>query len=519
MTNALVDRIYLGAYNYTPQDSVDTTYFTIDYALPYNSFHHDFGPLHIGHLYRFAVTLHEILAEEENEGKSVVLYSRTDSRSRANAACILCCYMVLVQSWPPHLALAPITQAEPPFMPFRDAGYAPADFILTIQDIVYGVWKAKENKLLDLKSFNLEEYELYERVDQGDFNEIPPHFVAFASPQQSDYNAPLNYPFCQVLDYFTANDVQLVVRLNSELYNAEEFENRGVKHMDLIFDDGTCPTMPFVQMFIGAAQSVISQNGKVAVHCKAGLGRTGCLIGAYLIYTYGFTAQEVIGYMRFMRPGMVVGPQQHWLYLHQNEFRDWRYTMTLSKTPDASLNDLYPLVPIDSPEAAGSKKSSKSPPRTPERSILSEMENNTNNNSALPVPTPGQPRKYSPKQKSPSREYPTTTNSDDEQEPEDQENCHTPIVMEKVPKRNITDSLSQKHQMYMGRQLRTVSNPSPQRAKSRSTSYQLTTTTTTTTTITSAEPPLRRSSRISTKPAGVRKISNGIRSNANAPRK
>lgn len=304
--------------------------------------------------------------------------------------------MVLIQAWPPHLALAPIAQADPPFMPFRDAGYAPADFVLTIQDVVYGVWRAKEQKLIDIRSFNLEEYELYERVDQGDFNEIAPHFVAFASPQQSEYDVEPNYPFQQVLDYFLTHDIQLVVRLNSHLYDKNEFEKRGIKHIDLVFEDGTCPTMEFVQAFLGAVEGVIAQNGKVAVHCKAGLGRTGCLIGAHLIYTYGFTAAEVIAYMRFLRPGMVVGPQQHWLYLHQNEFRDWRRTMTVSHSSSEKLAGFCPLVPrthnnSQSQRSANSHKIS--PPRTPERSIRNEV---NNHNSALPVPTPGQPRKNSP---------------------------------------------------------------------------------------------------------------------------
>lgn len=69
--------------------------------------------------------------------------------------------MVLIQAWPPHLALAPIAQADPPYMPFRDAGYSQADFILNIQDVVYGVWKAKEENLCQLKEFNLEEYVVY----------------------------------------------------------------------------------------------------------------------------------------------------------------------------------------------------------------------------------------------------------------------------------------------------------------------------------------------------------------------
>ena len=66
--------------------------------------------------------------------------------------------MVLIQNWPPHLALAPIAQMDPPCMPFRDAGYSQADYGLSIQDIVYGVFRAKEEGLFNLKDFNLEEY-------------------------------------------------------------------------------------------------------------------------------------------------------------------------------------------------------------------------------------------------------------------------------------------------------------------------------------------------------------------------
>jgi hypothetical protein len=60
---------------------------------------------------------------------------------------------------------------------------------------------------------------------------------------------------------------------------------------------------------------LISWNyaGAVAVHCKAGLGRTGTCIGAYVMKHYGFTAREVIGWMRVCRPGTVIGPQQQFL--------------------------------------------------------------------------------------------------------------------------------------------------------------------------------------------------------------
>lgn len=46
-------------------------------------------------------------------------------------------------------------------MPFRDAGYSQADYMLTVQDVVYGVWQAKEAGLVGLQDFCLEEYVIY----------------------------------------------------------------------------------------------------------------------------------------------------------------------------------------------------------------------------------------------------------------------------------------------------------------------------------------------------------------------
>ena len=65
----------------TTTPSLPPVYFSVDKHLLYNAFHADFGPLHIGHLYRFAVMLHEVLGDPENEGRPVVFWCNADSRS------------------------------------------------------------------------------------------------------------------------------------------------------------------------------------------------------------------------------------------------------------------------------------------------------------------------------------------------------------------------------------------------------------------------------------------------------
>lgn len=53
----------------------------------------------------------------------------------------------------------------------------------------------------------------------------------------------------------------------------------------MYFDDGSNPSDDIVRAFIRLAEEVIEKRKKkVAVHCKAGLGRTGVLIGGELAY-------------------------------------------------------------------------------------------------------------------------------------------------------------------------------------------------------------------------------------------
>jgi cell division cycle 14 len=205
----------------------------------------------------------------------------------------------------------------------------------------------------------------------------------------------------------------MVVRLNDPLYSPTFFTANGIQHVDMIFDDGTCPTLQVVRRFIRMAHEMITVKKRaIGVHCKAGLGRTGCLIGAYLIYRHGFTANEVIAYMRFMRPGMVVGPQQHWLHLNQNAFREWWFEDSMKARLAAQTPSTPPKM-----RAARAASAQATPPTGRSRAALEEINSNeqspttvaekddccapvpaaaaADDSMLLPAPTPGQPRKTS----------------------------------------------------------------------------------------------------------------------------
>jgi len=157
-----------------------------------------------------------------------------------------------------------------------------------------------QNRLIDLDVFDLEDYEFHEKVENGDWNWITPNFIAFASPrdyawtkQKNDMqnnaaegpssparpgvalpNSPrklalqrkLNPAFCICLDYFEKHKVDLVVRLNAELYDKQLFLERGIRHLDLCFEDGSNPSDEIVRTFIEVSDAVIESGGIVAVH-------------------------------------------------------------------------------------------------------------------------------------------------------------------------------------------------------------------------------------------------------------
>jgi len=150
----------------------------------------------------------------------------------------------------------------------------------------------------DYTTFNTKTYEKYEKVENGDMNWIVPNkFLAFAGPadKQVDDDGYRQYTpedYCPIFEKF---GVKLVVRLNKKRYDEKVFKNNGFKFLDIPFEDGTIPPKDIIDKFLTASEA---EKGGIAVHCKAGLGRTGTLIGLYCMKHFGFPGAAYIGWSR-----------------------------------------------------------------------------------------------------------------------------------------------------------------------------------------------------------------------------
>ncbi|XP_023438340.2 dual specificity protein phosphatase CDC14A isoform X3 [Dasypus novemcinctus] len=321
------DRLYFATLRNRPKSTVNTHYFSIDEELVYENFYADFGPLNLAMVYRYCCKLNKKLKSYSLSRKKIVHYTCFDQRKRANAAFLIGAYATLIlwsseahflqviylKKTPEEAYRALLSGSNPPYLPFRDASFGNCTYNLTILDCLQGIRKGLQHGFFDFETFDVDEYEHYERVENGDFNWIVPgKFLAFSGPHPKtkiENGYPLHAPEAY-FPYFKKHNVTAIVRLNKKIYEAKRFTDAGFEHYDLFFIDGSTPSDNIVRRFLNICENT---EGAIAVHCKAGLGRTGTLIACYVMKHYRFTHAEIIAWIRICRPGSIIGPQQHFL--------------------------------------------------------------------------------------------------------------------------------------------------------------------------------------------------------------
>ncbi|XP_019410403.1 PREDICTED: dual specificity protein phosphatase CDC14B isoform X4 [Crocodylus porosus] len=316
----LTDRLYFAILCQKPKSgAANTHHFCIDDELVYENFYADFGPLNLAMVYRYCCKLNKKLKSFTLIRKKIIHYTGFDQKKQANAAFLIGSYAIIYLRESPENVYRLLLSGTISYLPFRDASFGTCSFHLTLLDCFHAINKALLHGFLDFNVFDVDEYEHYEKAENGDFNWIIPNkFIAFSGPHSRSkiengypHHAPEAY-----FPYFRRHKVTTIIRLNKKMYDAKRFIDAGFEHYDLFFADGSTPSDTIVKTFLNICENA---EGVIAVHCKAGLGRTGTLIACYIMKHYRMTAAETIAWIRINRPGSVIGPQQHFLVEKQSE--------------------------------------------------------------------------------------------------------------------------------------------------------------------------------------------------------
>lgn len=111
------------------------------------------------------------------------------------------------------------------------------------------------------------------------------------------------------LQWLRNQGIQVLVSLTEDPPRRDWANDSGLLLFHEPLEDMEPPTQEQLDRCVSAIHKALHQNMPVAVHCGAGLGRTGVVLAAYLV-SKGMSASNAIARIRKLRPHSIETDEQ-----------------------------------------------------------------------------------------------------------------------------------------------------------------------------------------------------------------
>jgi atypical dual specificity phosphatase len=125
-----------------------------------------------------------------------------------------------------------------------------------------------------------------------------PHLAALALPESADD-----------LAWLRRNGIDVVISLTEDPLPRGWVNDAGLMGVSVPVPDMEPPTDRQLDHLLDTIRRANASRMGVAIHCGAGLGRTGTVLAAYFV-AQGLTPREAVAKVRDLRPGSVETAEQ-----------------------------------------------------------------------------------------------------------------------------------------------------------------------------------------------------------------
>jgi atypical dual specificity phosphatase len=111
------------------------------------------------------------------------------------------------------------------------------------------------------------------------------------------------------LEWVRRQGIEVLVSLTEDPLRRDWLNDAGLLALHVPMEDMEAPTQEQLDRCVSAITRAMERNMGVAVHCGAGLGRTGAVLASYFV-AKGHPPENALARVRRLRPGSIETDEQ-----------------------------------------------------------------------------------------------------------------------------------------------------------------------------------------------------------------